>query len=133
MSTTTLRKPGELVGVTGTDKYPGTWEILKVNPTTYALRNVDTGERLRASHEYVTDPPTPGAPQAVPLPAALPLGTIVTIRNAPQYPGLHVVIADKGEKVNVARLGGSAEEPYRYVRCHRSLLTVVDPVAVLRG
>jgi hypothetical protein len=137
------RKVGDLVGLTGA-RYAGrTFKVLKVNPATYLLEPMHAGVQVRASHELVTDPPVTqteaGTAQDVPLPdpiAHLVCGTVVRVhglRGDRRAGGLTngclgVVLVDKGERVNVALLGGFED---RYGRLPRTMLTVVEPRDVI--
>ncbi len=140
----TQYKINDLVGV-ASPKYAGrTFKVIKVNPTTYLLEPVDgSGRRVRASHTLVTSTPvtrtTTGTAQDVPLPEVdhLVCGTLVRVsglREGKAAAGLTngclaVVLVDKGERVNVAVIGGFED---RYGRLPRQMLTRVDLADVLQ-
>lgn len=128
---------GDRVGVAGPQYAGRAFTVQKVNPKTYILAPEDgQGRTLRASREYVTAPPDPGAarPAAPQAPAYLPPGTLVRYKGLKAIAGiapggLAVVITDKFTKVNIARLGGHDGE---YMRTAHYWLEVVDPATVLR-
>ena len=67
--------------------------------------------------------------------AHLVCGTLVRLNGVRQEKGwlkngnLGVVLVDKGDRINVAPLGGHED---RYARLPRHMVTVVDPQEVLR-
>jgi hypothetical protein len=138
---------GDLVGLdttlaAGGDKYRDqTFKVVKVNPKTYKLQPLNGGQLVNASRFLVVPPPVTstaaGTAQSVPLldPVAhLVCGTLVRVHNARHGASflndgdLGVVLVDKGERVNVAPLGGFED---RYGRLPRRMLTVVNPADVL--
>jgi hypothetical protein len=134
-------KKDDLVGLDGAKHRGRTFRVEKVNPTTYLLNPLDGGIQVRAQRLLVTAPPvtvTPaGTSQDVPLHdpiAHLVVGTLVrftSLRNPPAWVkegDLGVVIVDKGERVNVAPLGGFED---RYMRLPRRAVTVVNPADVI--
>ena len=136
------RRVHDLVGLDG-NKYAGrTFEVIKVNQVTYLLRPLDGGLNVKASKELVTDPPNtqPGRHviiEDVPIEQHLVAGTIVRINGLGSKPagglkngGLGVVLVDKGDRINVAKLGGFED---RYGRLPRRMITVVDPKEILLG
>lgn len=57
-------------------------------------------------------------------------GEIVRVtKGGDKHDGLWVVLVDKGERINVTRLGGDGD---RYLRVPRSWLAKVDPADVLK-
>ena len=113
--------PGDDVTVAD-PKFPGVWTVAKVNPKTYLLEQA--GRRgLRAPHT-MCDLYVPGDTTTVPptydprgdLPMLYP-GEIVrysgTERKGLVNGALYVVLADKFEKVNVAKLGGDGGTYWR--------------------
>lgn len=133
-------QPGDLVEVTGSTRYwssgadAGTWRVAKVNPVNLKLERPDNPHvRLNCHPSFVRRvssgalaspaPLTAALPQPAPR-AGFPLGSLVR-SSVPRMKGrLYVVLADKGEKVNVAQLGGA--DGLRYWRCPPSMLTRVD-------
>jgi len=129
-STTALLSVGTEVVVEDAN-FPGIWIIRKVNPKNYLLNpKSGVGRGLNAPHVIVraatdADRETPQAPNGVigvPYRAPLALGTLVTAKGREGY---FVVIADKGQRVNCAVLGGDND---RYWRFPPALLTAVKPV-----
>lgn len=119
-------------------RYPrwgGVYEVLKVNPTTYVLRDVLSGAQVRAGHGSVQRAPGHRVAQVRatlatrPAPPALSLGTLVrfTMARKAGERGLFVVIKKSADRVNVARLGGDND---RYWRTTPAALEVVDPATV---
>jgi hypothetical protein len=141
------RKVGDLVGLdtnlaSGGAKFRGvTFKVVKVNAKTYKLQPLNGGLMVNADKFLVTDPPvttTPaGTAQDVPLHDPiehLVAGTLVRVHNGKHDRDwlndgdLGVVLVDKGERVNVAPLGGYED---RYGRLPRRMLTVVDPKSLV--
>ena len=129
-----------LVGLEGRRFAGRTFEVVKINTRTYQLKPLDGGLLVNASKELVTDAPetrtAAGTAQDVPLMEHLAIGTLVRVRGLVQQPlggirndDLAVVIADKGERVNIALLGGHGDQ---YARVGHRALTVVDPKEVLK-
>jgi hypothetical protein len=116
MSVTTTRKVGDLVSVND-PSFPGIWKIRSLGPVNAVLDPVAGGRGLRFPKDGLLDPTTePLAPE--PFVYFAP-GDIVEIADGSKYAGLYAVLADKGEKVNVALLGGDGG---RYVRASRRSL-----------
>lgn len=113
MSTT--RPVGSKVGVDDA-KFPGTWIVKSNGPVNAVLVPENGGRGLRAPHYLLTDAPvtlTNGMTLTeVPMPTFFELGEVVRVLDG-KFAGLYVVIADKGEKVNLAKLGGDKD---RYLR-----------------
>jgi hypothetical protein len=134
-------KVNDLVGLDpdlSSRKFVGqTFKVVKVNPKTYRLQPINGGRLVNADKFLVTAPPskTPFI-EDVPLPdrfAHLPCGTLVRVSLRKEVAWLHtgdlaVVLVDKGERVNVAPLGGHED---RYARLPRQALTIVDPKSVI--
>lgn len=129
---------GDWVGVND-PRYPGRWRVERINPRTITLAPEHGGRGLRAPRWMLDAPPAGSGPAGVPsgirtLPHLAP-GTIVRYAD-PRAPGLHVVLNDKHDRVNIALLGGNADHPYRYWRALPALITVVslaDAAAHLTG
>jgi hypothetical protein len=136
------RKVGDLVGCS---RLPGcTYRIKSVNDQTYRIKDVDTGAEIRASKSLVTDPParTGPAPSKATAAGRAPaaywtLGTLLRW-NGPKTiagvtpGGLCVVLRDKGDTVNAARLGGIPGN--RYIKAPHGMFEVIDPSAIeVRG
>ena len=106
-----LHKVGDTVHITMSDstRYAGTYEVVKVNPTTYKLTN-DRVANLKAPHFMVHAGAANGAVAVAPLPdESFESGTVVTltgVRNVDPKT-LYVVTGrtDRGYRVFV--LGGS--------------------------
>lgn len=129
MMTTTVRRVGDKVSIDD-PKYPGVWTIKSIARVNATLEPENGGRSLRCPMGLLTDPgaaPTP----AVPVTASdmFAEGEIVRV-NIDKFPGLWVVISDKGaEKLNLAKLGGGGG---RYLRVTRRGLVKVDPKDVLK-
>lgn len=100
----TLLKVDDLVRV-HSKKYPGTWKVLKVNPTTYKLTSLNAPGQgtLRAAHSLVTQ--VAGTAETVPLGPVFLTGMVVRT-SARRLPGLWVVTKVNAVKVHIAPLGG---------------------------
>lgn len=135
---------GDLVGLdpdltSGGEKFRGvTFKVLKVNPKTLKLQPLNGGRIVNASKFLViptglTHTPASTA-QDVPIVEHLCCGTLVRLsglRGGSRFLNdgdLGVVLVDKGERINVAPLGGFED---RYGRFPRRCLTVVKPADVL--
>lgn len=139
-----MYKVNDLVGLDPVlaRKYRGqTFKVVKINPKSYKLQPLNGGIPVNASKELVTDAPVTstaaGTAQSVPLAdpvAHLVCGTLVRVHNGKhdrdwlKDGDLGVVLLDKGERVNVAPLGGFED---RYGRLPRRMLTVVNPADVI--
>jgi len=124
---TKQRRVGEEVSV-DYPEYPGIWRIISIGPKNTVLEPKAGGRRLRCPHHMVVDARDDG-PSVVGEPyVTYDLGEIVRLID-PRFSGLYVVVADKGARVNVAKLGG---DNARYVRATRSGLVKVDPAEVLK-
>ena len=86
------------------------------------------GRPLRCPHYLLKDPTTEDA-AVTPTDYYVP-GELVRV-TVGRYVGLYVVLADKGDRVNLARLGG---DEGRYVRHpHRGLLKVEPEDVLIEG
>lgn len=112
------------------EKWPGPWTVEKVNPSTVVLKQEGRDRGLKCYKSSLLDEPVLGKPyEPVNIFAC---GEVVTW-NSPQAGGdLFVVLADKGQKVNIAKLGGDNDRYWR-VSNRRSLTVVTDLKAVLAG
>jgi hypothetical protein len=150
-------KRDEWIGV-NSPRYPGRWQVKKVNPTTYALTPEAGGRGLRIPHDMAcaapepaeARPATPGdtAPGGVlieDVPIGQPhapdrhlnCGQIVRYlgtqtRGGITPGGLAVVLVDKSspgrDQINIAKIGGHED---RYMICkNRDALQVVDPASL---
>lgn len=112
-----VRKVGDRVMITNQAKFPGVWIIQKISTVNTVLVPENGGRGLRCPHYMVTD--VTDAPAvtvtAVPLQEYFTPGELVRITSG-KFAGLYVVLADKGERVNVALLGGDGG---RYVRANK--------------
>jgi hypothetical protein len=121
-----MARVGDRVGIDH-HKYPGVWIVASVGPKNVVLEREGGGGRpMRVPQSMLIDPDTAAVRSAEPTEFYDP-GELVRI-TAGKYAGLYVVIADKGEKVNVAKLGGDGG---RYVRAMRRGLVKVDARDVL--
>jgi hypothetical protein len=127
MTDTTRRTVGERVSVDDS-RYRGVWIVASIGPKNTVVRPLDGGRPLRVPHYMLTDPTDPATIENFEPYLHFALGEIVRL-SSPKYPGLWVVIADKGNRVNVAHLGGDDD---RYLRAPKSWLTSVDPKEVLK-
>lgn len=133
MSTTiTTFKAGDKVSIDD-PKYPGVWTIKSVGPKNCVVIPDAGGRGLRAPKWMLKAPTTAAAEITA---AAAPYvhhsaGEIVRLVRGSddQRDGLWVVLVDKGERINVTRLGGDGD---RYLRVPRSWLAKVDPADVLK-
>jgi len=109
-------------------KYPGVYTIQSVGPKNFVLTPESGGRGLRAPHYMVVDANSDPAPVAAPV-VYYSAGEIVRVELG-KFAGLYVVIADKGDRVNIARLGG---DNGRYVRMTRNGLTKISVDELLFG
>lgn len=133
MSTTTAaRKIGDRVSIDD-PKFPGVWTIKSIGPKNTVVVPEAGGRGLRAPHYLIIDPvegnPT-SFPEAAPY-VPFYAGEVVTVVGfGGKYEGDHyVVLTDKGEKINVAKLGGDSD---RYLRVGRRSLVKVDLADILK-
>jgi hypothetical protein len=112
--TTDLKRPvGSEVGVDD-PKFPGVWIVRSNGPVNATVVPKDGGRGLRCPHYMLTDPPVVtanglAAVTVVDMPVLYGLGEVVRCAS-PKWPGLWVVIADKGgDKVNLAKLGSEGD------------------------
>jgi len=141
-NTITNPKVGDKVSVDD-PKYPGVWTVVKLAPVNVTLRpeGATPGTRMLKAPRYMLVEPveaktitTGGGTTvtAVPVPPPVTyyvLGQFVRVTKG-KFPGLYVVIADKGgDRVNLAKAGGDAD---RYLRMPRTLVEAVDAADVLK-
>ncbi len=135
---------GDLVSLdqtlTSGNKYRGVnFKVIKVNPKTLRLQPVNGDRQLVADKLLVVPPvnvPAGASAEDVPIVDHLVVGTLVRIKNLSTPKGwmqngsLAVVLVDKGERVNVAPLGGYED---RYARLPHSMIEVVSlsPTAMM--
>jgi hypothetical protein len=126
---------GDLVSLdpamTSGNKYRGVnFRVIKVNPKTYRLQPLN-GDRVLVADRFLVVPstlPAGASVEDVPIVEHLVVGTLVKIQNLRTPKGwmqngtLGVVLVDKGERVNVAPLGGFED---RYARLPHHMLEVV--------
>lgn len=121
---TTTRRVGDKVGIDH-PKYPGVWVIKSLGPVNAVLQPENGVGAVRVPQHMLTDPgsqPTVSTPVVFYNPGEL-------VRIGGRYAGLYTVIADKrGDKVNLAKLGGDGG---RYLRATRHGLVKVEPAEVL--
>lgn len=110
-------KVGDRVSVMD-DRYPGMWVVKSMGPVNAVLAREQGGNGVRAPH-YMVGPVTEETKAVVPG-EFYELGELVEIHTG-RYAGLYAVIADKGAKVNLAKLGGDGG---RYVRMPKSSLNM---------
>jgi hypothetical protein len=128
--TTTMatRKVGDKVMIDD-PKFPGIWTIKSIGPKNTVVEPDNGGRGLRTPHWMLKDVTDEVTVTAVPLQAYYVPGELVRITMG-KYEGLYVVLADKGERVNVAKIGGDGG---RYVRAPKGrTLVKVDPADVLK-
>ena len=104
--------------------YPGIWVIKSKGPVNATLRPEDGGRGLRVPYYMLIDPSAAPKPTVYYSP-----GELVRVSGGDRRDGLWVVLADKGNSVNVAKLGGDGG---RYLRAPRGGLSKVDPAQVLK-
>lgn len=133
MSTLTTFKAGDKVSIDD-PKYPGVWTIKSVGPKNCVVIPDAGGRGLRAPKWMLKDATDAATPSI--LDGAAPYvhysaGEIVRLVRGSdaQRDGLWVVLVDKGERINVTRLGGDGD---RYLRVPRSWLAKVNPADVLK-
>jgi hypothetical protein len=112
------------------EKYPGVWTIVGQGPVNSTLIPEGGSRKLKAPHYMLREP---GAALAtvttLPTVQYFDPGEFVRIDKG-KYTGLFIVLADKGEKVNITRPGGDGG---RYIRMPKSLVSErVDPSEVLK-
>lgn len=125
------RKAGDEVSIDDA-KYPGIWTIQSVGPKNCVVIPKAGGRGLRAPKWMIVDPNYDAAPPVPETEAYVSYyaGEVVRITGfGGKYDGLYVVLVDKGERVNVAKLGGDGN---RYLRIPRRSLTKVDAADVLK-
>ena len=116
-------------------RYRGvTFKVVKVNPKTLKLQPLNGGRIVNADKFLVVptglETTAAGTAQDMPIVEHLCCGTLVRLsglRGGSRVLNdgdLGVVLVDKGERVNIAPLGGFED---RYGRFPRRCLTVVDP------
>lgn len=138
--------PGDHVRVCDTTTYlpvpddhpwAGVWRVARVNPKTISIEQGARGGKagraiLKKTDEPLAETAAPAVPDRVPAGALLRVTSEAATRLGrditPQT--LLVTLADKGDKINAARLGGDND---RYWRLPRAMLAeVVDPTTVLK-
>lgn len=117
-------------------RFPGTWRVDRNGPKNAVVMPANPdgtarpGRGVRVPHAMLS-PGTAdvGAPTGgVPYVAATPLHPGTLVRSTVVPDGLYVVIADKGDRVNLAKLGGDSG---RYYRAPRATVTTVPVPAAL--
>jgi hypothetical protein len=103
-------KAGAFAGIDH-PKYPGRWEITKVNPRSVTVER--GGQTVRVDRFMLTEPPA--ADTGPVRPAGVRAGAVIRVdvtryRNLPA--GLMVVLDDRGPKVKAAPLGGTGRNAY---------------------
>lgn len=128
-TSTTTRKVGDKVTIDD-PKFPGIWTIKSIGPKNTVVIPENGGRGLRAPHWMIKDVTDEVTVTAVPLPEYYTPGELVRITEG-RYVGLYVVLADKGEKVNLVLLGG---DNGRYVRMPKrnGSLVKVDVADILK-
>ena len=131
-TTTTTRKAGDRVSIDD-PKFPGVWTIKSIGPKNTVVVPEAGGRGLRAPHYLIIYPvegDSPSFPEAAPF-VPFYAGEVVTVVGfGGKYEGDHyVVLTDKGEKINVAKLGGDSD---RYLRVGRRSLVKVDLADILK-
>lgn len=127
-----LHKPGDWVRV-DSPRYPGIWEVIKVNPARYKLRQ--DGRLLSCPHEMALGAGETPASRSAPT-LAMPAGSIVRASRPPKgYKGgsgnIFFVLRDNGETVSMTVPGGDGG---RYWTGYpKSRLEIVPPSALLEG
>jgi hypothetical protein len=122
-------KVGDKVRV-DSDKWPGTWTVAKVNRVSYGLEQ--NGRQLKAAKEFVlpvTGEAGGGTAQAQPAPETYRYyspGEFVRPKVGRMAGKILVVLADKGDKVNAADLGGDEGRYWRIVRRNLEPVTLAD-------
>ena len=109
--------------------YPGVWIVESNGPKNAKLAPEGGGRGLRAPHHMVRPVGEGVTVEAVPVEPyrSYTVGEFVTLSD-PRWPGIYVVLADKGDKVNVAKAGG---DDNRYIRALRRSLTPADVLVTL--
>jgi len=126
-----VRKVGDRVSVDD-PKFPGVWTIKSIGPKNTVLTPENGGRGLRAPHYLIVDAREGDAPAAPAVPFVdYHAGEVVRVEGfGGKYANdLWVVLVDKGEKVNVAKLGGDGN---RYLRVGRRSLVKVDLADILK-
>lgn len=133
MSTiTNIRKAGDRVSIDD-PKFPGVWIVKSIGPKNTVVVPEAGGRGLRAPHYLVIDPVASDSSvkvEAIPF-VSYDAGEVVVINGyGGKYAGQHfVVLVDKGEKINVAKLGGDSG---RYLRVVRSSLAKVELADIVK-
>src|SRR5262245_41711636 len=90
-------------------KYPGIWIVKKFNRTTVDVTPKNGGRSLRAPRYMLSDPKNDNATvTVVPTVEYYTPGEFVRV-TAGRFVGLYVVMADRGEKVNLVKPGGDPD------------------------
>lgn len=137
MTTTAISyfKVGDRVQVKD-PKFPGVWIVRSTAGSVNAKLDPERGGRgLRAPYTLLVkvDDDAPVDLPVTPALPDLPIGTLVRTAsvkiNAGDPAQLFTVIANRGDRVNIAKLGGDGD---RYWRTSPGTLEVVDPRDVLK-
>jgi hypothetical protein len=115
-------------------KFPGVWTIKSIGPKNVVVIPDAGGRGLRCPRwmlKNVDDAAAAVAAQAAPYVAYAAGEVVRVIKQATKTDtdALWVVLVDKGEKINIAKLGG---DDNRYLRVPRSWLAKVDLADVLK-
>jgi hypothetical protein len=121
-------------------KWPGVWIVEKVNQVSVSLTKKNGTTRLKA-HKSLLIAPTEnislGRPFKLRELRSLRPGEFVRYDgNSRAEAGLYVVVADKGERVNIAPLGGMPDPRYTYWRVmpqNLRLVSLTDVIVELTG
>jgi hypothetical protein len=113
-------KVGQKVSVQ-LDKYPGVWTVKSIGPKNLVLTPDSGGTPLRCPKELVTKPGEKALAAPVAEVSYYPSGSLVRVAG---LTGIQVVLKDKGERVNVTKIGG--DNAGRYYRVPRRQLTKVE-------
>lgn len=135
MTTTTAnltKRVGQRVLITG-GRFHGAATITKINPKNVLVTMEGTGQRVNAHPSFLSDlpdgAPVPNAFQAV-ASAEVPVQHPGMLVRVDGLDGVFVVLADKFDKINVARLGGDSGRYYRPLRKSVRPLSADDVTAI---
>jgi transcription antitermination factor NusG len=110
-----LVKVGQHVSINDA-RYSGIWTVKSVGPVNAVLITA-SGRSLRAPKDMLIDPQVDAVDE--PVKVYYQPGEIVRIKSG-KFAGIYTVLADKGKRVNVAKIGGDSG---RYVRIpHASII-----------
>lgn len=131
---TLTRKVGQRVLITG-GRFHGAARITKINPKNILI-TMENGKRVNSHPSFLSDlaegAEVPGRYESTVADLALtPHLTAGSLARLKGQAGLFVVLADKFDKINVARLGGDNDRYFRASRAQVTALSAEETATVL--